>query len=160
MRHVEVHKQTAQTLLGVGFDHNPGGAGVVVSELHPSGLLAQGGEVAVGDVLLSVNGTPTNAPFGAGTQLQQLSGRLVLKLLSAAPPGPAPPVRQSRGPANRQVRCVYAYEAQEDDELTMEAGQIIDVIDSEGDWWMGRIGVRIGNFPSNYVVPYEVGQTI
>ena len=75
-------------------------------------------------------------------------------------------IEEDSGPIKHQgdrperVRVLYDYAAAEDDELTMEAGQIIDVIDSEGDWWMGRIGVRIGNFPSNYVVPYEVGQTI
>ena len=59
-----------------------------------------------------------------------------------------------------QVRVLYSYAAAEDDELTMEAGDVLDVIDSEGDWWMGRIGGVVGNFPSNYVVPFEEGRAI
>ena len=151
VRQVEVHKPTPNTLLGIGFADNPAGAGVVVSELHPTGLLAQSGAVAVGDVLLSVNGTHTNAPDQAGTQLQGLSGRLCLRLLSQPEPGPPPPVRQSKTCSNRHVRCVYAYNAQEEDELTICVGEVIELICDEGGWWVGRVGDTVGTFPHNYV---------
>ena len=65
------------------------------------------------------------------------------------------PIRPGQADQPARVRAMYDYVAAEDDELTMKAGDIIDVIDSEGDWWMGRIGGIVGNFPSNYAAPYE-----
>ncbi|XP_041764851.1 mitogen-activated protein kinase kinase kinase 11 isoform X2 [Anopheles merus] len=51
----------------------------------------------------------------------------------------------------------YDYEAQGDDELSLRVGQIVYVLSTDssisGDegWWTGKIGDRVGIFPSNFV---------
>ena len=49
------------------------------------------------------------------------------------------------------VRVLYSYEAQEEDELSIVAGELVEVLSAEDDWWLGRSGERVGTFPSNYV---------
>lgn len=54
------------------------------------------------------------------------------------------------------VIAVFAYEAQGDQELGLEEGDIITVVSKEDDvWWCGRIGDRSGMFPVAYVEPYS-----
>lgn len=36
-----------------------------------------------------------------------------------------------------------------------QAGDTIEVIKKDGDWWTGRIGDRVGVFPFNYVQPVD-----
>ncbi|ETN64395.1 mixed lineage kinase [Anopheles darlingi] len=51
----------------------------------------------------------------------------------------------------------YDYQAQGDDELSLRVGQIVYVLSTDssisGDegWWTGKIGDRVGIFPSNFV---------
>lgn len=51
----------------------------------------------------------------------------------------------------------YDYQAQGDDELSLRVGQIVFVLSMDsnisGDegWWTGKIGDRVGIFPSNFV---------
>ncbi|XP_050682373.1 intersectin-2 [Leptidea sinapis] len=47
--------------------------------------------------------------------------------------------------------AAYPYVSTEPGDLTFEAGERIEIIRRDGDWWTGRIGVRTGIFPSNYV---------
>ncbi|RVE46411.1 hypothetical protein evm_008945 [Chilo suppressalis] len=47
--------------------------------------------------------------------------------------------------------AAYPYTSTEPGDLTFEAGERIEVIRRDGDWWTGRIGIRTGIFPSNYV---------
>ena len=54
------------------------------------------------------------------------------------------------------VIAVFSYEAQGDQELNLEEGDIITIISKEDDvWWSGRIGERSGMFPVAYVEPYH-----
>lgn len=52
----------------------------------------------------------------------------------------------------------YDYEAQGEDELSLRKGQIVEVLTKDakisGDegWWTGKIGDKVGIFPSNFVV--------
>lgn len=52
----------------------------------------------------------------------------------------------------------YDYEAQGEDELSLRKGQIVEVLSKDakisGDegWWTGKIGDKVGIFPSNFVV--------
>ncbi|KAF8935121.1 hypothetical protein BGZ58_005245 [Dissophora ornata] len=51
------------------------------------------------------------------------------------------------------VRVIYAYMAREEDDLTLNKGDIIKVHDNDGGWWKGTLvpdGIY-GNFPSNFV---------
>ncbi|XP_055050078.2 GRB2-related adapter protein 2a [Misgurnus anguillicaudatus] len=51
-----------------------------------------------------------------------------------------------------QVKAVYDFTAEEDDELGFSAGEIIEVLDrSDPSWWKGRLRGRIGLFPANYI---------
>ena len=53
---------------------------------------------------------------------------------------------------NRQCKAIFAYLANEPDELTIAEGDIIRVIDqSDSDWWKGLLGDNVGVFPSAYV---------
>jgi len=54
------------------------------------------------------------------------------------------------------VRANYAYDAEEETELTFAEGDIISVIkeDSSG-WWEGSCNGKRGVFPAVYVVPIE-----
>ena len=63
--------------------------------------------------------------------------------LSAASPPAAP----------RRVRALFVYEAQAEDELTLAVDDIVEVISSEGEWWLGKLGNCAGTFPFNYVEP-------
>lgn len=49
---------------------------------------------------------------------------------------------------------LYAYEAQNDDELTIKEGDVITVLTKEVEdkgWWKGELNGRVGVFPDNFV---------
>ncbi|XP_028267849.1 GRB2-related adapter protein 2a [Parambassis ranga] len=50
-----------------------------------------------------------------------------------------------------QVKALYDFNAEEDDELGFCAGDIIEVLDrTDASWWKGRLRGRSGLFPANY----------
>lgn len=57
--------------------------------------------------------------------------------------------------------ALYDYEAQGEDELSLLRGQIVEVLSTDskisGDegWWTGKIGDKVGIFPSNFVAEYD-----
>lgn len=52
-----------------------------------------------------------------------------------------------------QVKALYDFTAEEDDELGFCAGDIIEVLDrSDPSWWKGRLRGRSGLFPANYTI--------
>ncbi|XP_061559725.1 intersectin-2a isoform X2 [Phycodurus eques] len=51
--------------------------------------------------------------------------------------------------------ALYTYESPEAGDLTFEEGDVIVVMEREGEWWHGCIGDQTGVFPSNYVKPLE-----
>uniref|UniRef100_A0A452IS13 Uncharacterized protein n=1 Tax=Gopherus agassizii TaxID=38772 RepID=A0A452IS13_9SAUR len=51
-----------------------------------------------------------------------------------------------------QCRALYAYDAQDTDELSFNANDIIDIIKEDpSGWWTGRLRGKQGLFPNNYV---------
>uniref|UniRef100_A0AAX7TBR3 Osteoclast-stimulating factor 1 n=1 Tax=Astatotilapia calliptera TaxID=8154 RepID=A0AAX7TBR3_ASTCA len=72
---------------------------------------------------------------------------------SRPPPGggrpkPAPKPK----PQVPQCRALYAYDAQDTDELSFNADDVIDIIKEDvSGWWTGRLRGKQGLFPNNYV---------
>lgn len=70
---------------------------------------------------------------------------------SDAPKLPPKPVRE-------QVRVIFSYQAQNDDELTIKEGDLITVISKDNEdvgWWKGELNGRIALFPDNFIEPYQ-----
>ncbi|XP_055386023.1 intersectin-1 [Condylostylus longicornis] len=61
------------------------------------------------------------------------------------------------GGENEYYIAAYPYDSSEPDDLKFNAGEIIIVTKKDGDWWTGRIGERVGLFPSNYVEKADIG---
>lgn len=50
--------------------------------------------------------------------------------------------------------ALYPYQAQNEDELSFEKGDVIIVLSKEeASWWRGELNGVSGVFPSNYVSP-------
>jgi len=76
---------------------------------------------------------------------------------SMAPAKPPAPVAassattvSSSAETNNYV-ALFAYLSEEPGDLQFEAGEQIEVIKKESEWWTGKIGDRTGVFPYNYV---------
>lgn len=67
-----------------------------------------------------------------------------------------PELPKSRGISSklRRAKVTYSYTADNDDELSLELGQIVEILDEEEEgWWKGRLHGVEGVFPSNFVEP-------
>ncbi|XP_030612989.1 SH3 domain-containing kinase-binding protein 1 isoform X2 [Archocentrus centrarchus] len=65
----------------------------------------------------------------------------------------------SKAKGREQCKVLFPYEAQNEDELTIKEGDIINIITkdcADAGWWMGEIGGRQGVFPDNFVKLLEV----
>ncbi|XP_040283363.1 intersectin-2 isoform X1 [Bufo bufo] len=51
--------------------------------------------------------------------------------------------------------ALYPYSSSEPGDLLFNEGDLIQVIQKEGEWWTGTTGDRTGIFPSNYVRPRD-----
>ncbi|XP_051245337.1 GRB2-related adapter protein 2a isoform X2 [Dicentrarchus labrax] len=61
------------------------------------------------------------------------------------------PHNQLRAQSSVQVRALYDFTAEEDDELGFCIGDVIEVLDrSDASWWKGRLRGKSGLFPANY----------
>ncbi|KAK5935269.1 hypothetical protein CgunFtcFv8_020645 [Champsocephalus gunnari] len=69
-----------------------------------------------------------------------------------APGGGRPKPAPKPKPQVPQCKALYAYDAQDTDELSFNADDLIDIIkeDASG-WWIGRLRGKQGLFPNNYV---------
>ncbi|KAM9839730.1 SH3 domain-containing kinase-binding protein 1 [Aulostomus maculatus] len=64
-----------------------------------------------------------------------------------------------KGKGREQCKVLFPYEAQNEDELSIKEGEIINIITkdcADAGWWMGEIGGRQGVFPDNFVKLLEV----
>merc|ERR1712137_1440725 len=62
----------------------------------------------------------------------------------APPPTPAAPPKP-------KCRALYPYDPVEPDELTLNEGDVIEIIEQDGDWWKGLLNGAESLFPANYV---------
>ncbi|CAG7836213.1 unnamed protein product [Allacma fusca] len=61
-------------------------------------------------------------------------------------------VQLRKKPCNRKLKALFSYSPEQDDELTLQVGDIIDFISEvEDGWWKGSLNGRTGIFPSNFV---------
>jgi len=71
------------------------------------------------------------------------------------PTAPKPVFKQRTGSLGKdQARALFTFDADQDGDLGFKKGNIITITkrtDNAEDWWTGRIGDRVGIFPSNYV---------
>uniref|UniRef100_A0A3Q1BWF9 Osteoclast-stimulating factor 1 n=1 Tax=Amphiprion ocellaris TaxID=80972 RepID=A0A3Q1BWF9_AMPOC len=69
----------------------------------------------------------------------------------------------SKTKGREQCKVLFPYEAQNEDELSIKEGEIINIITKEcadAGWWMGEIGGRQGVFPDNFVKLLEVEKEV
>uniref|UniRef100_A0A665X6P6 Osteoclast-stimulating factor 1 n=1 Tax=Echeneis naucrates TaxID=173247 RepID=A0A665X6P6_ECHNA len=65
----------------------------------------------------------------------------------------------SKAKGREQCKVLFPYEAQNEDELSIKEGEIINIITkdcADAGWWMGEVGGRQGVFPDNFVKLIEV----
>ncbi|KGO69240.1 hypothetical protein PITC_095620 [Penicillium italicum] len=73
------------------------------------------------------------------------------------PTAPKPVFQQKTGAAQLradQAVALFTFDADQDGDLGFKKGEIITILkrtEKAEDWWTGRIGDRVGIFPSNYV---------
>ncbi|XP_030745564.1 mitogen-activated protein kinase kinase kinase 11-like isoform X3 [Sitophilus oryzae] len=67
---------------------------------------------------------------------------------------------------SRLCTALYDYAPKGEDELSLKKGQIVEVLSKDarisGDegWWTGKVGEKVGIFPSNFVAPYDDINTV
>jgi|ERR1712242_65756 len=72
---------------------------------------------------------------------------------------PAPKPKLTAKPKSIKVfTATWGYQAQADDELTFEEGDILYVSNMDGDWWKGTCGGKTGMIPANYLQCNEEGE--
>ncbi|XP_072471714.1 unconventional myosin-Ie [Notamacropus eugenii] len=68
------------------------------------------------------------------------------------PAGGRPKPQPKPKPQVPQCKALYAYDAQDTDELSFNANDIIDILKEDpSGWWTGRLRGKQGLFPNNYV---------
>ncbi|XP_077540159.1 dynamin associated protein 160 isoform X4 [Haemaphysalis longicornis] len=64
------------------------------------------------------------------------------------------PTAFSSATHGEQVRALFAFVGQQEDELSFQKGDVLVVLGKEdASWWRGELGGRVGLFPANYVEP-------
>ncbi|KAK5931509.1 hypothetical protein CesoFtcFv8_000222 [Champsocephalus esox] len=89
-----------------------------------------------------------NVPDQGAAGLQRRRSKEVKPLPGAGRPKPAPRPK----PRAPHCRALYAYDAQDTDELSFNAEEVIEILTEDpSGWWFGRLRGREGMFPGNYV---------
>ncbi|KAL6109895.1 uncharacterized protein ACO6RY_12938 [Pungitius sinensis] len=89
-----------------------------------------------------------NVPDQGAAGLQRRRSKEVKPLPGSGRPKPAPKPK----PRSPQCRALYAYDAQDTDELSFNANDVIEILTQDpSGWWFGRLRGREGMFPGNYV---------
>ena len=93
-------------------------------------------------------------PMNLGDVVAAIDKRIVEPALSLEGNGQVLETDESEEDYMCLAYVLYDYEANDDDELSFQEGQFIEVTEKhEDDWWYGRIqgGHQSGMFPMNYV---------
>ena len=66
-----------------------------------------------------------------------------------------------QGKKLRRAKVTFSYAADNIDELSLEPGQIVEVLEEEEEgWWRGKVGGKEGVFPSNFVEIVEEDEPV
>ncbi|XP_054617989.1 CD2-associated protein [Dunckerocampus dactyliophorus] len=69
-------------------------------------------------------------------------------------PRPAAPIKK---PKKRQCKVLFEYQPQNEDELELKVGDIVEITEEvEEGWWSGVLNGKSGLFPSNFVKEVDV----
>merc|ERR1711862_620510 len=108
-----------------------------------------------------VGGPPRGAPRGRGGAPRGRGGppRGGGAPRGAPPTRGGPPTRGRGGPPpvaaaappKPKCRALYPYDPVEPDELRLQEGDVIEILEQDGDWWKGLLNGQEGLFPANYV---------
>uniref|UniRef100_A0A8C5ACH2 Myosin IEb n=1 Tax=Gadus morhua TaxID=8049 RepID=A0A8C5ACH2_GADMO len=80
--------------------------------------------------------------------LERRRSKEVKPLPGSGRPKPAPKPR----PRTPHCKALYAYDAQDTDELSFNADDVIEILTEDvSGWWFGRLRGKEGMFPGNYV---------
>ncbi|CAI5645535.1 unnamed protein product [Oreochromis niloticus] len=97
---------------------------------------------------------PDQGAAGPGGRPPTSNGGMAHRPSASRPPpgGGRPKPAPKPKPQVPQCKALYAYDAQDTDELSFNADDMIDIIkeDASG-WWTGRLRGKQGLFPNNYV---------
>lgn len=89
-----------------------------------------------------------DVPEQGAAGLQRRRSKEVKPLPGAGRPKPAPRPK----PRSPHCKALYAYDAQDTDELSFNADDVIEILSEDASgWWFGRLRGREGMFPGNYV---------
>eukprot|EP00063_Salmo_salar_P065265 XP_014040100.1 PREDICTED: unconventional myosin-Ie-like isoform X1 [Salmo salar] len=89
-----------------------------------------------------------NVPDQGVAGLHRRRSKEVKPSPGAGRPKPAPKPK----PRSPECRALYAYDAQDTDELSFNAEDVIEILTEDpSGWWYGRLRGREGMFPGNYV---------
>uniref|UniRef100_A0A8C8SYY1 Myosin IE n=1 Tax=Pelusios castaneus TaxID=367368 RepID=A0A8C8SYY1_9SAUR len=132
---------------GMGSDRTPGKANIWRTAAPRSGttLLQQ--------VPAGVPARPLSGHHGLITVLLSLQRRLSKEAKPLPGGGRAKPKPKPKPqPRLPQCRALYAYDAQDTDELSFNAEDVIEITKEDpSGWWQGRLRGKEGLFPGNYV---------
>jgi hypothetical protein len=54
-------------------------------------------------------------------------------------------------PSRGKVRAIWAFEALNPDEMSLQVGDVINLTnDDSPDWWIGELRGKVGAFPASY----------
>ncbi|ORX43300.1 hypothetical protein BCR36DRAFT_406845 [Piromyces finnis] len=110
--------------------------------------------ISVGDIITVTNTNTGSSSWWEGTGPKghgQFPSMYVKELPSSTKTAKPVPAEKK---INKKVRALYDYTAQNPDELSFKADDIIEVTEetnNANDWWMGRLNSQVGLFPRTYI---------
>ncbi|XP_067874013.1 unconventional myosin-Ie isoform X1 [Heterodontus francisci] len=97
---------------------------------------------------------PEQGAAGNRTGMKGPNGGNAHRQMTSRPPpaGGRPKPQPKPKPQVPQCKALYAYDAQDTDELSFNAEDIIEIVKEDpSGWWIGRLRGKQGLFPNNYV---------
>jgi len=53
---------------------------------------------------------------------------------------------------SKQAEALYTFTARNEQEISINPGDVINVYDNSGEWWYGELSGKFGLFPGNYAI--------